>query len=313
MQIATKRNIVFLCVLFLCVVDGYFWFTKGKSDVHAHAVESNRQHEKGGVLLASQNETSCPYLFISWNLANFGTSKSQEALTVMARVLKDADVVAGQEVNAGKEFGARALADLASRMQDAKGVLFDYVVSDPTQPRNTETERYGYIVRKDTFSFSRKNAQLLREMEDVISREPFTLLGSLKKEEPVLFLSIHAVPTKKKPEVEVAHLLDSSTVRNAPRAIFSGDFNLPAKITDKTFKEMGYTGHVSSKTSLKNKLDGNGGYLLHQYDNIYTKGITVCEAGVIDFVSEYFSPVTNESLKKAKEVSDHLPVYIRFK
>ena len=48
-------------------------------------------------------------------------------------------------------------------------------------------------------------------------------------------------------------------------------------------------------------------------DRADTVGVHVCESGVIDFVSSKFSPVTNESLKEARKISDHLPVYIRFR
>lgn len=282
------------------------------SQINSEAVQVVQQPQVVRDEKVKQNQ-ECPHLFISWNLANFGKSKKEESLQMMARVLKDADIVAVQEVNAGKDFGGQALATLASRLSDTSRSSFDYVVSDPTLPRNTETERYGYLTRKDKVSFSRKDAFLVSELEELISREPFSLIASFKQEEKIQFFTIHTVPTKKRPELEVEAFPKSSSVTQATRAIFAGDFNLPGRVTDKTFIPLGYTGHISEKTSLKNKLDVNGGYRFHQYDNIYTKGITVCESGVIDFVKEYFSPVTNESLKKAKEVSDHLPVYIRFK
>lgn len=289
--------------------------------VHGHSgkvvaqkeASSSPQATKVALTAASTTEAitttkpPCQNLFISWNLANFGKSKSQEALEIMAEVLRDAKFVAVQEVNAGGAFGASTLAKLADILS-RKGAAWDYVVSDPTQPANKEVERYGYLMRKEVF-FSRDSAYLVSELEETISREPFTVTATLKGFEPIQFFSIHTVPTKKDPQREVQALLQSKQVTTAVQAIFSGDFNLPAGITDTTFEAMGYKGVIRQKTSLKQKLDDRGGYLFHQYDNIYVKGVTVSESGVIDFVAKYFSPVSHESLKKAREVSDHLPVY----
>jgi endonuclease/exonuclease/phosphatase family metal-dependent hydrolase len=244
-------------------------------------------------------------------MKDMGQSKSQESLEVMASVLKNADVVAIQEVVAGKGFGARKVAELVQVLAQ-KGQLFDSIVSDPTFPASPGIERYGYLVRKHIL-FSRDEAHLVKALEDTIDREPYALTAKWKDETTVTFFTIHTVPTKKKPELEVAALPSSDEVKHAARAIFAGDFNLPARATDPVFTQMGYTGNIREKTSLKDKPDAQGGYLLHQYDNIYTKGIHVCESGVIDFVAQYFSPVTQESLHKARDVSDHLPVYIRFK
>jgi endonuclease/exonuclease/phosphatase family metal-dependent hydrolase len=57
----------------------------------------------------------CPYLFVSWNLQDFGRSKSPEEIERIAEIIVAADVVALQEVVAGKGFGAQAIARLAER------------------------------------------------------------------------------------------------------------------------------------------------------------------------------------------------------
>ena len=312
----TKQFIILICSSVFLVIGAsipLYVFHHSSKPAPQKEITSNAQVAKVAVTAVSTTESaattkpSCQNLFISWNLANFGKSKSPEALEIMAEVLRNAKFVAVQEVNAGGNLGANTLAKLADILS-RKGSAWDYVVSDPTRPANSEVERYGYLMRKEVF-FSRKSAYLVSELEEAISREPFTVSATLKDFEPIQFFSIHTVPTKKGPEREVKALLQSEQVTKALRAIFSGDFNLPAGITDTTFEAMGYKGTIREKTSLKQKLDTRGGYLFHQYDNIYVKGVSVSESGVIDFVVKYFSPVTDESLKKAREVSDHLPVY----
>ena len=79
------------------------------------------------------------------------------------------------------------------------------------------------------------------------------------------------------------------------------------------FGPKGWTAHIDGKTSLKQKLGPSGEYLLYQYDHILSKGsIKVIHTRIIDFVTERYSPITNESLRSARLVSDHLPVSMRF-
>jgi endonuclease/exonuclease/phosphatase family metal-dependent hydrolase len=306
MRLHRKLLIVWALVVVICI---FFGFQLLQSKATAKAVPKN--DVKVASLKSVQSNDSCKKLFVSWNMKDMGKSKSQESLEVMASVLKDADVVAIQEVVAGKGFGAKKVADLAQVLAQ-KGQLFDNIVSNPTFPDSPGVERYGYLIRKHIL-FSRDDTHLVKALQETIDREPYALTAKWKDETTVTFFTIHTVPTKKKPELEVAVLPSSDEVKNVSPAIFAGDFNLPARSTDPVFTQMGYTGQIREKTSIKDKLDAQGGYLLHQYDNIYTKGIHVCESGVIDFVDQYFSPVRQESLRKAREVSDHLPVYIRFK
>jgi endonuclease/exonuclease/phosphatase family metal-dependent hydrolase len=300
-------------IVSLIFVASIFIFSVSSSKQKAIVAGDYTRDERASALnLDSTSSSTCPHLFVSWNLANFGRSKSPESIEVMANVLKDADIVAIQEVNAGKDYGAQTVAQLAEALS-RKGASWDYVVSNPTRPSTPGVERYGYLTKKNHVTFSRDQAHLVSELEDVIDREPFALTASLVHADAIQFFTIHTVPTKKGPAREVEALTGSNEVKNAPRAIFAGDLNLPAGVTDTYFEQMKYKGAIREKTSLKEKLDKVGGYLFHQYDNVYVKGITVCESGAIDFVGKYFAPVTDESLHKARKVSDHLPVYIRFK
>lgn len=80
------------------------------------------------VLLLSRNTPTCPNTFMSWNIANFGRSHSDSEVEVMAHVLATADIVAVQEVTAGKNSGAQAVARLSSALSRT-GSEWDYIVS----------------------------------------------------------------------------------------------------------------------------------------------------------------------------------------
>lgn len=295
--------LVLAVVLLPCIL--YVTWKVQKSISVSHVAVSNPQ-------VVPINAGACPHLFISWNLKDMGRSKTAKEIEIMAKVLKDADVVAVQEINAGSGFGAQAVYKLADELS-RKGSGWDYVVSNPTQPKSPGVERYAYLIKKSTVSFNQHDAHLVKELEERIDREPFSFVASIGGQSPIRFFTIHTVPTKKGPAYEVEQLLYSHTVKSASRAIFSGDFNLGEESTNQTFAHMGYDGAIHQKTSLRQKYSASRPYVLHQYDNIYTKGVTVCESGVLDFVAEYFSPVTDQSLQEARKVSDHLPVYVRFK
>ena len=73
---------------------------------------------------------------MSWNIANFGKSRSDDQIAFMAGVLRNADIVAVQEVTAGKDAGVQAVAKLADALSRT-GAKWDYIVSDPTAPAST--------------------------------------------------------------------------------------------------------------------------------------------------------------------------------
>ena len=65
----------------------------------------------------------------SWNLQNFGKTKSDSEINFVADVLNEYDVVGLQEIVAGYG-GIQAVAKLADAL-NRKGSKWDYVVSDP--------------------------------------------------------------------------------------------------------------------------------------------------------------------------------------
>src|SRR5438067_2011181 len=65
----------------------------------------------------------------SWNLKDFGKSKSDNEIAFIANILKNYDVVAIQEVVAG-DGGGQAVARLVNEL-DRKGSKWDYSISDP--------------------------------------------------------------------------------------------------------------------------------------------------------------------------------------
>lgn len=243
---------------------------------------------------------------MTWNGGNLGKKKTGEAIDVMVDVTRGSDVVLFQEV--GTQFGAQAVAKIQDGLLRS-GSKWDMSVSSPTLPRNAETEAYGALWKTSRTEFDKPASGLVDELRDSVSREPyrtvFLLNGKL-----VPIYSFHAVPTRKKPIREVRELVNSKELRDAKVAIVVGDFNLSAKEVDPLFEKIGFRPAISGKTSLKNAPDAKGEYRNRDYDHVYVKGLSVCDAGIVDFPARDFAPVTAEALAQAKTVSDHLPGWV---
>ncbi|WP_431242772.1 hypothetical protein ACQ9BO_23995 [Flavobacterium sp. P21] len=80
---------------------------------------------------------------LSWNLENFGKSKTDSEINFIASTVVDYDIVAIQEVVAGYG-GAQAIAKLAAILNE-KGTKWDYTISEPTSDSSYKAERYAFI------------------------------------------------------------------------------------------------------------------------------------------------------------------------
>ena len=258
----------------------------------------------------SAPNAKCPNTFMSWNLENFGTSKTDEAIERMAEILSVADIVAVQEVTAGKDHGIQAVAKLADALS-RKGAKWDYIVSEPTMPPSPGVERYAYLWKTHRVSVNRREAHLVHELEEAIDREPYEVTFEISGSGAVQIFTIHTVPTAKHPINEIKVLTAAHELKSAQKAIVAGDLNLGPNDTDAYFEQAGFVGHIDALTSLGAKMHGER-YFAKQYDNIYTKGVKVCSSGVVDFVKTYYSPPNNAKLHDAREVSDHAPVVMTF-
>src|SRR5882672_4396646 len=72
----------------------------------------------------------------SWNLMDFGKSKSDSEIQLIANTLKNYDIVLIQEVVAKDPGGAQAVARLSESL-NRKGAKWDYRISDPTSGENS--------------------------------------------------------------------------------------------------------------------------------------------------------------------------------
>jgi len=242
----------------------------------------------------------------SWNLENFGKSKSDSTIKFIANMVKDFDVVAIQEVVAGNG-GTQTVARLNDEL-NRKGFKWNYIISEPTKSSSSAaSERYAFIWKTSRLTLTGK-AWLEKKYQHEIDREPF-LATFTSKGKTFTLVNFHAITKTKQPEAEIKYFKFLPVEYPDKNLIFCGDFNCPQSHTVfNPLKSMGYKAvFANQKTSLKEKYKGSD-CLASEYDNVFynSSKIHYLKCGVIHFYKAF------STLKEARSVSDHVPVYFEF-
>ncbi|WP_346882844.1 endonuclease/exonuclease/phosphatase family protein [uncultured Algibacter sp.] len=242
---------------------------------------------------------------ISWNIRDFGKTKSTEELEKIANIIKDVDIVAIQEVVSGYG-GAQAVAKL-SDILNRKGSKWDYIVSNPTKSSKYMTERYAFIWKTKHIKIKNRGS-LIKELQDEVEREPL-LVDFYIDGKRFSIMNYHSIPHSKNPRTEIKLLTEYIIKNSNSPLLLAGDFNISED--DKVFERFISEGYIPSilnkKTTIKQKCK-NGNYLNYSIDNIYySNDIFKVKSNVIDFV------IACEEITNARQLSDHLPVYLEFK
>ncbi len=250
-------------------------------------------------------------IIVSWNIKDFGQSRTDEEITAIAQHVRHADIISIQEVVAIHPGGAQAVARLADQL-NRMGSKWDYSISDPTQSTSSQkSERYAFLWKTSKLTVTGGGPRLLSELTSYVEREPYFI--KLKHKNIVLeIVNYHACTHKETfPERSEIMAISQWLIKNKSKnVIWAGDMNL--NINDMAFEYIIDDGYKSvlngQKTSLKKKCkDGN--YLSKGEDNILYKlaDVNFKSANVLDFVKGKdcnFVSVLRDSY------SDHLAVEV---
>ena len=241
----------------------------------------------------------------TWNLENFGKSKIDSSILFIATTLKNMDVIAVEEVVAGNG-GAQAIARLHDAL-NRTGNKWDYCVSNPTTGSPNKIERYAFLWK--TSRLKKIGECMLDEnFKTEIEREPYmaTFIYDTKE---FSISALHAIPKDSKPETELKYLQFIPEKYPTKTILFCGDYNCSeSHSVFNPLKKLGYSPIITNqKTSLKKECKNNI-CLASEYDNIFYKNdkIKLIKSGVIHFYTSF------ETLKEARKISDHLPVFCEF-
>ena len=252
-------------------------------------------------LSLAQEETS----LVSWNIRDFGKTKSAEEIQSMAEILKAYDIIAIQEVVAGYG-GSQAVARLADEL-NRKGSKWDYSISNPTSSPAYKTEKYAFLWKTSQIKVIEK-AKLLSDLDECVYREPYQIKLE-SKGKTFTILNYHSRKYTDQPEIEVSCISDYIMDHKTENIILAGDFNL--SIDHKVFeklKEGQYDTCVTAGSTTLKRICKDNVYLHHAIDHIIynSQKNDLTDCGTIDFVQDC------DQLESSRMLSDHLPVYIRF-
>ena len=242
---------------------------------------------------------------LSWNLENFGKSKSGNELNFIANTILNYDIIAIQEVVAGYG-GAQAVAEL-NRILNEKGSKWDYIVSNPTSGNSYKKERYAFLWK--TKKIKLKNSPWLEKKYHLeIDREPYFATFEIDQK-TITLVNFHAITKNKQPETEIKYFKFLPFEYPSLNLVFIGDFNCPqSHSVFNPLKKTGYTAILQNqKTSLKQKCKNNN-CLSSEFDNIFykTNSLDYKDSGVIPFYKTF------NSLQEARKISDHIPIWFEF-
>ncbi|MBK9553070.1 MAG: endonuclease/exonuclease/phosphatase family protein [Saprospiraceae bacterium] len=244
---------------------------------------------------------------VSWNLKDFGQSKSDEEILFIAKTIKDFDIVMIQEVVAQHPGGAQAVGRLAEVL-NRMGAKWDYRISDMTSGENSyKRERYAFLWKPSRIKLIGR-PWLERQYNMEIDREPFFATFNKDGKEFTL-VNFHAITKSKQPETEIKYFKYLPAEYPNLNLIFCGDFNCPQSHTVfNPLRKMGYLpALVDQRTSLRQQCLSDG-CLASEYDNVwYDKSKVIkIDAGIIHFYLGF------TDIKEAGKVSDHVPVVFEF-
>ena len=241
----------------------------------------------------------------SWNVKDFGQSKTTDQLQFIARTIKDFDIVAIQEVVAGVG-GPKAVIRLHEELKKT-GQEWQYSISHGTSGDRYSKERYVFFWKSKKLQMIGP-AWLEKKYNLEINREPYLARFNIGKK-TFMIGSFHAIPKSKQPETEISYLKFLPKLYPQDQLILCGDFNLSqSHSVFNPLKKMGYEASmIDQKTSLRQKCI-NGDCLASEYDNFFypVKGINCQSSGIIPFFQQF------SDFKAAKLVSDHVPVFFKF-
>lgn len=244
------------------------------------------------------------FTLVSWNIRDFGKSKNSKELEQIAEIVRGVDIIAIQEVVAGYG-GAQAVARLTDIL-NRKGSKWDYIISNPTNSSKYVTESYAFIWRTTNIKIKNRGT-LIAALDSEVEREPFAINFYLDQK-VLQVVNFHSRPYNQNPQAEIKAISQHLVKAMKGSVIFAGDFNVTNE--DPVFNELKSNGFtpalVNQKTTLKKTCTGVD-YLNYAIDNIfYSKDLKYVKSGVLDFV------LTCDQLEKARELSDHLPIFFRF-
>jgi endonuclease/exonuclease/phosphatase family metal-dependent hydrolase len=253
----------------------------------------------------------------SFNTLRLGRGAHKD-LGKVATVLSAYDVIALQEVMS--EDTLRKVRDMLTRTTH---VLWEYVISARSLGRTTYKEYYAILFRTDRTMYTDTSGGIWDDEGDHFEREPFYATFKSGNFDYTIIVMHSDFDNSKKVMRKEARLLTKVFQRVAKRdslehdIILMGDFNLSADDEGwdslKTIPTIRHLIPGRTQTTLS-----TSGGLSKAYDNIwirnqFTNHEYADTANADYYYHSMFSRSSNPGLEARKKVSDHVPVWAKFR
>jgi len=297
-------------LLFLLIAAGGLWILAQRYEIRGiedlQVVRNDSVPTDVGALPAAKHTETIRVA--SFNLGSFGPEKSSNAavMEILARIIREFDVVAVQELCSTRPEVLRNLMDLVNETGSHYAILMGPHV-DPS----SEAEQFAYIFDRATIQTDRGAAYVIDDPDGLLSRPPlvgwFRVRG-LPEEEAFTFTLVNVDTCSDQTHFETRQLEAifykvRDDGRNEDDLIMLGDFHLDDQKLG-TLKEIPGILAAISGTPTDTQQTA-------QYDNLLFQLPATVEytgrSGVFDFLREY-----NLTLEQALQISDHLPVWAEF-
>ncbi|UUX92047.1 endonuclease/exonuclease/phosphatase family protein [Methanoplanus endosymbiosus] len=246
----------------------------------------------------------------SFNIQVFGQSKASddEVMTTLANIIRNFDIIAIQEIRDSSETAAPLLLQYVN----ADGSDYDMYVGERLG-RTTSKEQYAFIYNTDTIRPAGDPVTYPDSEYDMFHREPYIMpFETTGGDFTATYAVIHTDPDEAKEEIPaLTNVMEymEGVLPGDDTLILMGDLNADCTYFDEdsyiTLKSGEYQWLIG------NSEDTTTGNTVCTYDRIILNGgeeYYTGNSGVFRFDSIY-GLSQDESLK----VSDHYPVYAKFK
>ncbi|WNY25094.1 endonuclease/exonuclease/phosphatase family protein [Methanolapillus millepedarum] len=252
----------------------------------------------------------------AFNIQIFGASKSSnpEVMDVLAKTIRNYDIVGVQEIRDASGDSLPKLVDLINNGTDENGTPYnyDYVVSDRLG-RSTSKEQYAYIYNKDkVYVASEPITYPEPDGTDPFEREPYMVtfrsnIGNFD----ALFILIHTKPDDAKNEIaELDRVVEyAKTIYvGQENYVIMGDFNADGSYFNESgssdLKSDKYVWLITNDMVTTTKTNNT-------YDRIViTKSLEPYVTGNVGVYN--YSAAYGLNPSQTTAVSDHYPVYVEF-
>lgn len=280
-----------------------FRVTSGDESLTPTRADGNRASTAGPPV-----QTGETIRIASFNIQVFGTTKSKkpQVMDILARIVREFDIVAIQEIRAIDQDIIPNFVELIN----TTGRYYDYVIG-PRIGRTNSKEQYAFVFDSTTVEVDRSQLYTVADPDDLLHREPLVAWFRVRGPPPdkaftFTLVNIHTDPDETRQELDA--LADVYRVvrddgRQEDDVIILGDLN----VDDRNLGRLGaIPGIMWVISGTPTNTSGTA-----QYDNLVFHGTATREftgrGGVFDFLRKY-----NLTMEEAIEVSDHLPVWAEF-